>query len=75
MLQEVLYTTQAVMFRNAFQQGFPGDLRATPGRTKWGTGGDSRVFSWFDYINLINTISGFVSIRMGGPQVPAPLEV
>jgi hypothetical protein len=27
------------------------------------------------YINLMTTISGFVSMRMGGPQVPAPLEV
>lgn len=26
-------------------------------------------------INVMTTISGFVSIRIGGPQVPAPLEV
>ncbi len=26
-------------------------------------------------VNLMTTISGFVSIRMGGPQVPTPLEV
>jgi hypothetical protein len=25
--------------------------------------------------NFMSTISGFVSRRMGGPQVPAPLEV
>ena len=25
--------------------------------------------------NVMTTISGFVSMRMGGPQVPAPLEV
>jgi hypothetical protein len=27
------------------------------------------------YMNVMTTISGFVSMRMGGPQVPAPLEV
>ena len=27
------------------------------------------------HLNVMTTISGLVSIRMGGPQVPAPLEV
>ena len=27
------------------------------------------------YMNVIATISGFVSMRIGGPHVPAPLEV
>ena len=28
-----------------------------------------------NYMNVIATISGFVSMRIGGPHVPAPLEV
>jgi len=33
------------------------------------------VFPVFCYLNLIRTISGSVPTLMGGPQVPAPLEV
>ena len=32
-------------------------------------------YSRMPYINVMTTISGLVSMRMGGPQVPAPLEV
>jgi hypothetical protein len=38
-------------------------------------GGRQGNLSQMLHLNVMTTISGFVSRRMGGPQVPAPLEV
>ena len=39
------------------------------------TGGGQGNLSRILHLNFMTTISGIVSRRIGGPQVPAPLEV
>ncbi len=46
-----------------------------PGRGQGKTGGGQGNLPRILYLNSMTTISGIVSRRIGGPQVPAPLEV
>gem|GEM_PF-5343224 len=41
----------------------------------WGYSENKGLWPYFVYSNFITTISGRLPVRIGGPQVPTPLEV